>query len=293
MVFKFFILLITSAFIFSCQGKSNASDDGEGRPRKLTTDQKCVPEADLLAKNIVRGEKVNKNDIDEKTAVLLLGFKSNSVELCTANAIGKRVLLTAAHCLQPGIEKYAVALYPSLSCESGFDATKNLVKVQKVVRHAGYDDNGDIETGSNDIGLIFLNEDLPEDYPVFQIADPSLLNQNEMYLYGYGRTGGKEGGSGILRKAVVPSNKYQVLVSEQKVMINQVDSTGICQGDSGGAGFVSINNNLHILGVNSYVSENPETRDICGGKGYQTLVFPYLQWIEDKIKANEEANSSK
>ncbi|MGZ3727551.1 MAG: S1 family peptidase [Pseudobdellovibrio sp.] len=234
----------------------------------------CTPEAELLASGIVKGDIVQKGDADDKSAVMLLGANS----LCTAAPIGQDVLLTAAHCVGDDASVMQAAFYPSMSCESGFNITKYSIGVSRVVKHPGYDTSLPVEKRVNDIALVFLKSKIPDGYPIYRIADPNYLTDlNQMFLYGFGIVGENQGGRGILRKAVIESRRYSINFPDSKIEVNQMNNSGFCMGDSGGPAFVKINDEMQILGVNSYVSGHEG--NICNGFGFQTLVKPYSDWI--------------
>lgn len=279
---------MASLALFSCDQKSTVTNRDGVNGANFDRKKGCFYEQGLMAGNIVGGTRVKLGDTDQKMAVLLMASSGNSVEFCTANAIGRRVLLTAAHCIGAESKSYVVALYPSITCESGYSVQRNAVSVQAVTRHAGYDEAvEDVSGRTDDIALIFLKEDLPEDYPIFKIANPAEVAASDMYLYGYGRTGEALGGVGTLRRAVV-SNSNMILREETKLVeLNQQPGTGMCQGDSGGAGFVKIGEEMQILGINSYV-ERVSGGDLCAGRGYQTMAYAYKDWIEAAIKDNAQ-----
>lgn len=282
---KISLLALISLALFSCDTKSTVSNGGGGGGAKIDSKNGCF-NGDPLATNLVGGTQVQVGDADQKMAVLVLGSSENSIEFCTANAIGRRVLLTAAHCISPDVATYAIALYPSITCASGFRAQRNMVSVQAVVRNKNYDDSIAIEDRRDDIGLIFLKEDLPADYPIFKIANPADINGSDMYLYGYGKTGEKLGGVGTLRRAVLPNSAITVRPESKLIQLNQQSGVGICQGDSGGAGFVKIGDEMQILGINSSVERVGGGTDLCSGYGYQTTAYEYKDWIEAAIKDN-------
>lgn len=288
---KITFLAVFSFALFACDTGSSVNNKAPGS-RKLDASKGCFNESDLMAGNIVGGTRVNVGDADQKVAVLMIGAKSESLVFCTANAIGRRVLLTAAHCIDTTVAKYSIALYPSITCESGFKAQRNLVAVQTVVRNGGYDESLEIQDRQDDIALIFLKDDLPADYPIFKLANPDDLRDSDMYLYGYGRIGGDQGGTGMLRRATLLNSGIKILAASKKVEIDQSKGTGICQGDSGGAGFIKVGDDLQILGVNSYVFKRSSEDDLCGGKGVQTMAYAYKVWIDEEIEKNGTIDSA-
>ena len=280
---KIMLLTALSLALFSCDTKSSVSNKGGGGA-KIDKINGCF-NGDPLADNIVGGTQVNVGDADQKMAVLIIGSSATKIEFCTANVIGRRILLTAAHCIDPEFATYAVALYPSVTCASGFKARQNLVSIQARARHKNYNDALSVEQRTDDIGLFFLKNDLPADYPTFKIANPAEINGSDMYLYGYGKTGETGGGVGTLRRAVLPNSAITLRPEAKLVELNQQQGVGICQGDSGGAGFVKIGDEMQILGINSAVARIGGG-DLCGGQGFQTTAYEYKDWIEATIKDN-------
>lgn len=257
----------------------------------------CVPEANLLAKGIVKGEIVKKEDSDSKTVHMLL----SGSQICTAAPIGDNVILTAAHCVSDNPKESVAAFHVSLSCESGFNATKHTIRAKKVVKHPGYDASLKVEERTGDIALVFLESKIPETYPIYKIADPQAISGggSMMYLYGYGIIGENMGGRGILRRAFVNQNDYSVETANRKVRVNQYEGPGICMGDSGGPSLVQVNGQLQILGINSYVlrtsdrNANGAPKNICNDQSYQTLVAAFSDWIytEMALMKTDDKNS--
>lgn len=265
--------------LFACGSNPGPSSRLKQAPEFKVFGQ-CLPESRLLAAGIVRGEVVKKGDPDDKTVVLLLTGNS----ICTASPIADDVLVTAAHCVDGDPQKVLGVFHPSLSCESGYEASKHAIKAVKVSRHLGYDESKEVESRSDDIALIFLESKIPAGYPVYKIADPNqITNINEMYVYGYGIIGENQGGRGILRKGTITPENFAVQLGDKKVMVRQDRGAGICMGDSGGPTFVSLEGEKKILGVNSYVF-GPKG-NICNKESYQTLVHSYKNWIELEIDA--------
>lgn len=246
--------------------------------RKNETNRTCVPENELLAANIVGGQLVQPSDEDSKTVMMLV----SGGMLCTAVAIDKKVLLTAAHCIAGNKSNTYVSFYPSVSCESGYNKTKYIQGISELIVHSDFDPKATAENMIADIALVILEEELPLGYSIYKIANP-LASLAELHLYGYGRTGSKSGGAGILRKTSIDQSLYKISFTDNKVEINQSGASGICQGDSGGPSFVKIEGEMQVLGINSYVV-GPEN-DVCAKESFQTLVNSYNSWIESKLLA--------
>jgi secreted trypsin-like serine protease len=275
------LTLTIAAFTSGCGGSKNSSSPD---PRlALKGNGICIPESELLSMGIIGGERVNQEDYDSKLVVMLI---SGEGRLCTASAIAPNVLVTAAHCVRPD-ETVNAVFYSSLSCEAGFKRLENSVVAREVIINEAYkadlpEDQADKNTG--DIALVVLKNNVPEGYPVYKIMDPqNITNGMDMWLYGYGRSDSAGGGAGILRKTKLSGNDYRVNMETKKVQIDQSHGSGICKGDSGGPALVEFAGQLQILGVHSYV--NGPNSDICGDQAFDTLVFSYKDWINEKLKA--------
>ena len=276
-IMKFVLLCLSCVSILSCD---NGSKAGEKLPPAKQSDQarNCIPEAELMAGGITGGTLVKQGDNDAKTVMMVV---SNG-ELCTASAISDRVLLTAAHCVATGKkENTFAAFYASLSCESGFNRNTNSIGVTKIVVHEDYNSGVEADVTSGDIALVFLDSKIPEGYPIYKIADPDKVIEDALIMYGYGRTGSKLGGAGMLRKTLIASTSYKIQRDDKKINVTQSNGIGICQGDSGGPSLVMIEGEAQILGINSYVVGSKD--DICGNQSYETLVAPYTDWIKARL----------
>lgn len=280
------ILLFSSAVLLSACNSGSSSGQRDPLIKKTDSKRTCVPESELLAGGIVGGQIVEQNDGDSKMVMMLV---SNG-QMCTAVAIGKRVLLTAAHCIAGNKTNTFVSFYSSVSCESGFNKNLNTQGISETFVHPAYDPASTPEDMTGDIALVVLENDVPEGYTIYKIVDPEKIHQaSEMYLYGYGKTGSNAGGAGMLRKTILSSTSFDIDLNAKKIKVNQAGGNGICQGDSGGPSFVNnIDGEKQILGINSYVM-GPEG-DICSKYSYQTLVNFYREWITEKTAGLTKPN---
>jgi secreted trypsin-like serine protease len=281
---KLCLVVLLSVSIFGCAPKSDSNINNRVTP-KMFPFGSCIPESDLLASNIIRGDVVKAGDADTKAVAALI--VENSV--CTAVAIEKDVLLTAAHCVgSTEVLKSLVIYHHSMSCESGYSPAQHAIKTKKIVRHQGYDFKKEIEDRRDDVALVFLDGNVPDGAFVYKIADPAKVSAtNQLYLYGYGKTSGQGGGSGILRRAIVERKNFSINIDQNLVVINQQTGSGICRGDSGGPSLALIDKEPQILGINSFVmGENGG--NVCSASGFQTLAHSYLGWISSEISAYRE-----
>lgn len=269
------IFTTLSLFLYSCS--SSSSGDKAAKPGPVYNE--CVPEADLMSRGIVGGKLVNQYDADSKRVVLLY----SDGELCTATPIAHDVLLTAAHCVNGSADKAWVGYYTSLSCESGFKISENAMPISEFVTHPEYVNTE--QNILNDVAVVFLKYPIPYGYPIYKIAHKSSVTAtSDIYFWGYGDIGYKQGGSGFLRKTQFSRADYQLDETKKLIQLDQSHGTGICSGDSGGPGFINVNGELEILGVNSYVSGPDEAR-LCNENGFLTLADSFRDWIETEMAA--------
>ncbi|MBC7465133.1 MAG: trypsin-like serine protease [Bdellovibrio sp.] len=286
MIHSKLILAFSLLLFFGCaKSSTDKSSADNGKPIAKGT-RTCYPDNELLVSGIVGGSVVHKVDDDSKNVVMIL----SGDQLCTATAITKDILLTAAHCVK-GSKAAETYMFTSstLSCESGFDSRRDRIGVRKIVVHEGYtSDEHSAEYSTNDLALVILNRKLPASYPIFPIADENVVEPDSaLYFWGFGEVGNGRGGDGLLRKTQVTSSEYNISLVREKIIVNQSAGHGICHGDSGGPGFIKQSGLLKILGVNSYVSGTTEA-SLCSGQSYLTLISSYKVWLEKNLAIEGE-----
>ena len=247
---------------------------------------------------IIGGKNVKiSSQFSKKVIYLSLGVertKTNSGTslktqgLCSASAISKRILLTAAHCVdkwEPSEVNAVLSLNPF---KKGSFNEKDWIKVEKIKIHENYRTTPTVE---NDFALIRLAKDLDDD----RISKLATSDQNyenmELVTIGYGRTQvsgsdrSSESAESILYYLLKPFEFFEI--NDPTIIINQTDETGICSGDSGSPGFIfnKKTKEFIILGVASYVThpENTSTEsnvaEPCHGYGIYMNVLTHREWI--------------
>jgi len=174
--------------------------------------------------------------------------------LCTVTLVGKRTLLTAAHCIDPA-DTYIVCF--------GAGTT---YKPVKMVAHPGWD----LSTKLNDIAVVVLDKDPPVT-PSIVTWDPMAKGQ-QVTLVGYGTTGETLTDAGTKRIAVNTISEVEALRFSYLGSGGAVGNT--CYGDSGGPAFATIGGKEAQVGVTS-AGVKP-----CGTKGYSTRLDSFKSWLE-------------
>ncbi len=212
-------------------------------------------------------------------------------KICTASAISKRVLLTAAHCVsgwQPSEINMAINSNPLKSEKL---VITDWIKAEKIEIHPNYTTDPNIV---NDVALIKLSSDLKSEQ-ISKLARREQITENlQMILVGYGRTHAEESDSENQNSTLnyVVKNVPQFNLQDQRITVNQMDESGICSGDSGSPGFIydSVNKEFTIIGVASYTFNNKNLQgqtsaaEPCHGFGVYMNVLSLTKWITDTAK---------
>jgi secreted trypsin-like serine protease len=214
-----------------------------------------------------------------RRAVMIVGSGGT---FCTGAALTGDLVLTAAHCVQPGADYKLVE----------FDAARQpqLLEVRSVSRHPNFN----IQTllahrATADVALLKLAARLPSAVAPAVLGDPERAPQpGDAYtVTGYGLTvrhDGKTGGT--LRAAqLVATGK------PGNLQIRLVDPAtggtrpglGACTGDSGAPVFIGNGADGAVVGVVSW-STGPKLEGGCGGLTGVTPIALYRGWIVEEAR---------
>lgn len=279
-------LLLMVVMISACAEKKNPARAPESRFGQNSSESdyfsiECHPGQ---RSGIVGGQAVRASDADSNRSILLIWEDANGQQsLCSATLIADQTLLTAAHCVNEAVKMQAV-FYSDVSCESGYRRSQHSIAVDQMTAHPDY--NTDIQSlnvldENIDLALVHLAEKAPERFQIFRISkNPEDLTSN-VFLYGFGATGTSKSDTMLLRKTVV--ERANIFFTNKALFFDQEDKTGVCSGDSGGAGLMEENGELVIASVNSEVFNGDITdssTDLCNRNAKSIVVHHYLEsWV--------------
>lgn len=165
---------------------------------------------------------------------------------CTATLIGRKTVLTAAHCVN------STTLYFTVGGTQYSGSGR---------RHPSY------SSGANDVALVTLTREVTNVPPAVLNTDPVTVGQ-KIILVGFGLTGEGQGSFGTKR---VGENTIDQ-VSSTKFLFG--GNANVCNGDSGGPSFVLVGGIERVAGVHS------QKRNYCGYGGIDMRVDAYVSWIK-------------
>ncbi len=215
-----------------------------------------------------------------RSVVMVLGSYGTA---CTATAIARDLLLTAAHCVQPGAD------YKLVGSDAGREpALKN---ISRIMRDPQFDLKkllGHLATA--DVALLKLAEPLPAKIlpvPLGGSAQPVAVGDS-FVVAGYGVTArgdGRTGGTVRAATLVVTGQPgtLQIRLFDPRTK-DKSAGLGACAGDSGAPVFRDDGGSLVIIGVVSW-STGPNLSAGCGGLTGVTPLVRYRAWIVDTARA--------
>jgi hypothetical protein len=183
--------------------------------------------------------------------------------LCTGTVVARRWVLTAAHCVEGGVDGAVFAFGHTV------DAPSRVIDVTGGRAHPQYDG----ERIVNDIALVRLASDAPVE-PLPMVSSLDGTEGADLTFVGFGVTSGRTGDSGTKRSVVIPLAEL-----DATTFMYTVRGRNTCSGDSGGPAFLLQNGVPVVAGVTSYGDAS------CRQYGVDTRVDVYRDWIDPIIGA--------
>ena len=208
-----------------------------------------------------------------RSIVTIVGSRGN---FCTGSLIAPKLVLTVAHCVQPGADYKLV--------EYGADGKPQLLNVRTVAIHPGFNMQAMVaHRATADVALLQL-EIPPKGKSPLSIGSPQTPVQvgSRFSIAGVGvavRGDGKSGGVTRVGGLVATGQPGTLQIRLVDPVTNGVrDGIGACTGDSGGPVLEDRANGPVIVGVISW-STGPNGGGGCGGLTGVTPLTLYRDWI--------------
>jgi secreted trypsin-like serine protease len=207
-----------------------------------------------------------------RAVVTIVGSRGN---FCTGSVVAPKLVLTAAHCVQPGAD------YRIVDYSSGGPALQN---VTRVAIHPGFKMDAMLaHRATADVALLQLEQPVKGKVPaIVGMPEIPIAVGGRFTIAGIGvtvRGDGKSGGT-IRAAGLVATGKPGTL---QIRLVDPVgggtrDGLGACTGDSGGPVFEDKQGGPVIIGVISW-STGPNGAAGCGGMTGVTPLTLYRDWV--------------
>jgi secreted trypsin-like serine protease len=208
-----------------------------------------------------------------RSVVTIVGSRGN---FCTGAVIAPKLVLTAAHCVQPGAD-YKIVEY-------GADRQPSLQDVKTVAVHPGFNMQAMLgHRATADVALLQLSAPARGKTPsVLGLPNIPIIVGSRFTVAGIGVTVRGDGKSaGTIRVAgLVATGKPGTLQIRLVDPASQGtrDGLGACTGDSGAPVFEDKESGTVIVGVVSW-STGPNGSAGCGGMTGVTPLTLYRDWI--------------
>ena len=218
-----------------------------------------------------------------RSIVTIVGSRGN---FCTGALIAQRLVLTAAHCVQPGAT-YKIAEY-------GADRQPQLQDVKNVAIHPAFNMQAmTAHRATADVALLQLEAPLKEKN-VSALGSPQvpIVTGSHFTIAGIGVTVRGQGNTGgtVRIAGLVATGRPGSLQIRLVDPVGQGarDGLGACTGDSGGPVFEDRQGGSVIVGVVSW-STGPNNAAGCGGLTGVTPLTLYRDWIVQTARQSGSA----
>ncbi|WP_426414205.1 S1 family peptidase [Bradyrhizobium ganzhouense] len=208
-----------------------------------------------------------------RAVVTIVGSRGN---FCTGSLIAPKLVLTVAHCVQPGADYKIV--------DRSVDGAPQLLNVRTVAIHPGFNMQAmQAHRATADVALLQLEIPLKGKSTV-SVGMPNIPIQvgGRFTIAGIGvtvRGDGKSGGTTRVASLAATGQPGTFQIRLVDPVTNGVrEGIGACTGDSGGPVFEDKPNGAVLVGVISW-STGPNGTAGCGGLTGVTPLTLYRDWI--------------
>lgn len=202
----------------------------------------------------------------------VVGIVGPGEKFCTATAVARDLLLTAAHCVQPSGNQKVQYRDPK--------GKPQFLSVAEVQRHPQF--NVQPTRVVADLALVKLASSLPVGVEVAELGmqHRPIWPGDQFTVIGGGVSVRGNHQTGFNRIAtLVAAGPYS---SVQVRLVDPSGKVGACYGDSGAPVFRTVDNHAQLIAVVSWAGSLSRRRG-CGEQTGATLLSPYREWILDTM----------
>ena len=231
------------------------------------------------------GKTVGNGDVVAKTLAAVLDQSSTGAHLCTAIALGPRLMLTAAHCTDGGTGGLQVIFATALT-DVPLDRVRKVTAISRA-KPTPEAKGSFAYNNPDDVALIVLESPAPSGTAFATLGGAD--GTGAVRIAGYGATSDlRNAGFGKAQigfDRTLRTGKTSLVAKGAVLTADQSRGSGVCTGDSGGPAFTLQGKTLSVAGVLIGVSAPRSVNDYCRGSAHYVSIARWRSWIVSTAKA--------